>query len=90
LSFLTSVGIASQLDFTGIENKNIRVIGFIDAGGISEKVSSFEADDIRSSVGLQFSWITPIGPIGMHIAEPIIKKSDDKTKTFSFELGSTF
>jgi len=90
LSFLTSVGIASPLNISGIEGKNIKVIGFIDAGGISEKVSSFEADDIRSSVGLQFTWLTPIGPIGMHLAEPIIKKSDDKTKTFSFELGSSF
>ena len=90
LSFVSSVGLSSKLDFIGIENNNMRITGFVDAGTISETLSSFKVDDIRASVGTQFSWLTPIGPIGLNFAQPIIKKADDKTETFAFELGSTF
>jgi len=62
----------------------------LDAGTIAEKTSDFTLDDVRSSVGVQLSWLTPIGPIGIHLAKPIISKSTDTTESFSFELGSTF
>jgi len=89
-SFVTSLGVASGVEFLGIDNKNMRLIGFVDAGSVSNKVSEFETTDVRSSFGLQFSWLTPIGPIGLNFAQPLIKKSYDKTETFAFELGSTF
>jgi len=90
LSLITSIGLASSLDFLGIDNPNMKGILFSDAGTISEKLSEFKLDDLRSSVGLQFAWITPIGPLGFNFAQPTIKKDGDSTKTFSFELGSKF
>jgi len=90
LSLISSTGIASNLKFVGIDNPNMRIIGFIDAGTISEKISDFTLSDIRASAGIQLSWLTPIGPIGLHIAQPFIKKSGDATETLSFDLGATF
>ena len=90
VSLVSSVGVASNLDFIGIDNPNMRGILFTDAGTVSEKFSDFSISDIRSSVGVQFSWLTPIGPLGFNFATPIIKKTNDSTKTFSFELGSKF
>jgi len=78
------------VDRFGVDNENIRLIGFVDIGTISEKVSTFELSDFRSSVGIELSWLTPIGPIGVVFAKPIIQKSSDKTQTFAFELGSKF
>ena len=77
-------------DILGIDNENMRLIGFVDAGTLSEKVSNFNFNDLRSSIGIQLSWLTPIGPIGINLAQPIIKKSEDKTEVFAFELGAKF
>jgi len=90
LSLISSLGIATPTDIIGIDNQNMRLIGFIDAGAVSEKATSFDINDLRSSIGLQFSWLTPIGPIGLHVAKPIVKKSTDQTESLSFELGTTF
>ena len=89
-SIISSAGVATQGKTVGIDNDNIRLIAFLDAGAIAEKTSYFTLDDLRSSVGVQLSWLTPIGPIGIHLAKPIISKSTDTTQSFSFELGSTF
>jgi len=90
LSFISSLGVASNLKFVGIDNPNMRIIGFVDAGTISEKISNFTLSDFRASAGIQLSWLTPIGPIGLHIAQPFVKKSGDATETLSFDLGATF
>ena len=90
LSFVSSLGIASSLSFAGIDNKNMRISAFVDAGNISEKKSDFKIDELRASTGIQFTWLTPVGPIGLHYATPLLKKSNDKTKSLSFELGTSF
>ena len=90
VSIISSIGIASKVDILGIDNENMRLIGFVDAGTLSEKVSNFNFNDLRSSIGIQLSWLTPIGPIGINLAQPIIKKSEDKTEVFAFELGAKF
>jgi len=89
-SLISSAGISSTMDFLGVDNENMRIIGFLDAGTISEKISDITFDELRASVGVQFSWLTPIGPIGLNFAEPILKKSNDKTESFAFELGKSF
>ena len=90
ISLISSVALSSNLAFAGLDNPNMRVSGFIDGGFISEKISDFDANEIRASSGISFSWLTPIGPIGMHYAWPIIKKSGDTKESFAFELGTTF
>ena len=90
LSIVSSIGVASSLAFAGLDNNNMRLSVFVDAGTISEKKSNFKLNDFRASTGLQFSWLTPIGPIGLHYALPLIKKAGDKTTSLSFELGASF
>jgi len=82
--------LAAPGSLVGIDNENIRVIAFLDTGAISETFASFKPSDFRSSAGVQLSWLTPIGPIGLHLARPILKKDNDKTENISFELGATF
>ena len=90
LSFVSTVAIGSSLDFMGLDNPNMKGSVFIDAGTISDKYNDLGFSNIRSSTGVQFSWLTPIGPLGFNFATPIIQKSNDSKKTFSFELGSKF
>jgi len=90
VSVLGSVSVISTGDFVNMDNENIRLSGFLDAGGIYSKASDISFDDLRASSGLALTWLTPIGPIGLYAAKPLIKKSGDETKTFSFELGANF
>ncbi len=89
LSFLTSVSVISPIKFMD-DSKNMRISAFVNLGSISEKASGFDVDELRLSIGVAFSWLTPIGPLGFYAAQPLIKKSDDKTKTFDFTLGTSF
>ncbi|SMN14619.1 Outer membrane protein assembly factor YaeT precursor [uncultured Candidatus Thioglobus sp.] len=89
LSMLMGVSMISPLTFLN-DSKNMRAGVFIDAGGISEKASNFETNDFRASAGVAFSWLTPIGPLGIYFAKPFLKKAGDKTKTFEFTIGTSF
>jgi len=92
VSFVSGISLSSPIsNIANIDSRNIRISGFIDAGSLGNKFSQFEIfDELRASAGLQFTWISPIGPISIYGAQPIIKKTDDSTKNFSFELGSSF
>ena len=68
----------------------MRMSAFIDAGSVEEKASDISLDQVRVSTGVAFSWLTPIGPLGIYAATPLVKKSTDKTKTIEFTLGTSF
>lgn len=53
-------------------------------------VVSIESNVIRSSVGVAMDVLTPIGPLNFSFAQPVTKKSSDKTETFRFNIGTTF
>ncbi|BAS67891.1 outer membrane protein assembly factor BamA [Bathymodiolus septemdierum thioautotrophic gill symbiont] len=90
LSVLTGVSLISPLTFIK-DSKNMRMSAFIDVGAVSTKASSFNAgDEFRASVGAAFTWLTPVGPLGVYVAKPILKKTGDKTKTFEFTIGTSF
>jgi len=89
LSLLAGTSIISPMKFIN-DSKNMRMSAFIDAGSVEEKVSNISFDQIRMSTGVAFSWLTPIGPLGIYAAKPLIKKSEDQTKTIEFTLGTNF
>ncbi len=89
LSLLAGTSIISPMKFIS-NSKNMRMSAFIDAGSINEKVSSFDLDEVRMSTGLAFLWLTPVGPLGVYAAKPLLKKSNDKVKTVEFTLGTSF
>jgi len=90
LSYLTSTVIITPGKTFGIENENIRLGAFIDAGGIENKASNLDATNLRMSTGIGLTWLTPIGPIGVNAAKPILQKSGDSLETLSFALGMSF
>jgi outer membrane protein insertion porin family len=57
------------------DSSNMRISAFIDIGGISEEASSFKASNFRASTGVAFTWLTPIGPLGVYFAKPFLKKT---------------
>ena len=66
---------------------------FVDAGnvwGVDYSNTLDDSNEIRSSTGVGLEWFSPIGPFTFTFAQPISKKSTDKTQSFQFNIGTTF
>jgi len=66
---------------------------FLDFGNIWKVDYDSSIDDsnkIRSSVGVNTSWSSPVGPMSFVFSQNISKASTDVTETFNFKLGTTF
>ncbi|MFO7648246.1 outer membrane protein assembly factor BamA [Halomonas campaniensis] len=59
-------------------------------GATSNCSSGVDLGDLRYSVGIGLSWLTPVGPLTFSIAEPLNDESGDDTQFFQFSLGQTF
>ena len=46
--------------------------------------------NLRYSVGLEFEWLSPLGPLAFSIAKPLNVKPGDDTQFFQFTLGTSF
>ena len=65
---------------------------FFDIGnlwGVDDN-STGDSNKIRSSIGLGFSWISPLGPISITYAEPLSKANSDDIENFNFKIGTAF
>ena len=66
---------------------------FVDAGnvwGVDHNNANDASSKIRSSFGVAMDVLTPVGPMSFSLAQPITKKTSDKTESFRFNLGTTF
>ncbi|MBX9937462.1 MAG: outer membrane protein assembly factor BamA [Burkholderiaceae bacterium] len=77
--------------FPGAGNdRTLRLFTFADAGNVfgdSEKVAW---GDMRASVGLGLSWISPLGPLRLAFAHPVRKFAGDKIQKLQFQIGTSF
>lgn len=79
-----------------------RTLFFLDAGNVfTDKCLSstssrsyckegIELDEIRYSVGVGLSWLSPLGPLSFSFGKPLNKKSGDEEQNFQFSLGRSF
>jgi len=66
---------------------------FLDFGNLWKVDYDKQIDDsnkIRSSTGINASWLSPVGPMTFILAQNLSKASTDVTQTFRFRLGTTF
>ncbi|HAJ91736.1 MAG TPA: outer membrane protein assembly factor BamA [Gammaproteobacteria bacterium] len=68
----------------------VRLSAFFDIGNVFEDYNSFDAGDLRYSVGLAGLWVSPMGPISMSLGYPLNSESDDDTQIFQFTIGTFF
>ena len=84
----------------GVEDhKSVRTALFLDAGNVFAShclpsnnmcKEGFDPSELRYSLGLSWTWITPIAPLSFNIAKALNAKEGDKTDFFQFQLGTTF
>jgi outer membrane protein insertion porin family len=80
-----------QTPFPGAGNdRTLRMFAFIDAGNVFGEKEKYAFKDVRASAGVGLSWISPVGPLRLAIANPIRKQPGDKIQKLQFQIGSTF
>lgn len=76
-----------------------RSLVYLDAGNVystdcySTQVNcsnDVDLGELRYSVGMGVSWLTPIGPLSVSLGMPLNDKENDDTEVFQFALGQTF
>ena len=75
----------------GLDNLDVGI--FFDAAniwGIDYNSSLDDKSTIRTSTGVAFNLMTPLGPLSFSFANALTKASSDKTETFRFRLGTQF
>lgn len=72
------------------ESANTRLSAFYDFGTVFENADAYDADELRTSVGVSFNWRSPIGPLSFSYAEALNPQDGDETETFQFTIGTLF
>ncbi len=70
-----------------VDNNNVRWSIFFDAGNVTEKVKKPDFGDMKYSAGINFVWISPLGPLSFSYAKPFKVKDDDREQKFQFSIG---
>ena len=71
-------------------DRSLRMSAFLDSGYVWGENQPVHLADMRASVGIGVSWISPIGPLKFSIAKPIRTRPGDQTQTFQFTVGTAF
>ena len=75
------------------DSQNTNFSLFFDAAniwGVDYNSTLGNSSKIRSSVGINVDFFTPIGPLTFSLSESLTKDTHDITESFRFNLGTTF
>ena len=81
--------------------ESVRLAAFADAGNVflTEDAdppttgccgNGFDAGDLRYSVGVGATWLSPFGALTVAVAQPLNDEPDDDTQLFQFQFGQSF
>jgi len=86
------LGLPQELGITGRAFSDFGSLFGIDTKGLQNSTGDVIADPtaIRVSAGFGVSWASPLGPIKLDLAVPIVKEQFDKREFFRVNFGSRF
>ncbi|MCS4510823.1 outer membrane protein assembly factor BamA [Xylophilus ampelinus] len=77
--------------FPGAGNdRTLRVFGFVDVGNVFGEDDPIRFSEMRASVGVGLSWISPVGPLRLAFANPVRKRPGDRIQKLQFQIGTSF
>lgn len=71
-----------------IDEANLRGAVFWDSGYVFNEAEDFDFQEMRASLGIGISWLSPLGGVSMSLSLPINDHETDKTESYQFNLGS--
>ncbi len=77
--------------FPGAGNdRTLRLFAFADAGRAFGEHEKVDLSQLRSSIGVGLSWISPMGPLRFSYAMPMRRQVTDKIQRLQFQIGTSF
>ena len=77
--------------FPGAGNdRTLRVFTFADIGNVYGDNERVRLSEMRASVGVGLSWISPLGPLRLAYAKPVRKFAGDRIQELQFQIGTSF
>jgi outer membrane protein insertion porin family len=76
--------------------EELRIFGraFVEAGSLVDPDVSgptvFDSNALRASAGGGLSWLSPLGPISIDLAQAFLKEDEDETELFRISFGTRF
>lgn len=71
-------------------DRSFRAFTFLDAGNVYQTNEKIALGDLRYSVGLGISWISPVGPLKFSYGIPLNKQENDDVQKVQFTIGTGF
>lgn len=78
-----------QIPFPGAD-KSLRWFTFFDVGNVFDEGQKVRVQDLRTSIGMGISWISPMGPLKLSFGKPLNAKPEDRRQGFQFTMGTGF
>ena len=72
------------------DSPNTRLSVFYDFGTVFADEDTFEASELRTSLGASYNWRSPIGPLSFSYAQALNDEPGDDTQKFQFTIGTLF
>jgi outer membrane protein insertion porin family len=80
-----------QAPFPGAGNdRTLRMYGFVDTGNVFGADQPIDFGEFRASTGVGISWISPMGPLRLAFAKPLLSKDGDRIQSIQFQIGTSF
>lgn len=69
---------------------SVRLSGFLDFGQVFDEDTGYSLGQLRYSVGVGATWLSPFGALTVSAAYPLNSKSGDEVENFQFNFGQSF
>ena len=81
-----------ELSLPLVPKAKMRIVTFVDWGIISDSYTATLRTNTtaRGGYGLGLEWFSPVGPIQLMFANPLLEEPGDKTSSFEFTMGQRF
>ena len=92
-NYSATVNLEANLPNLLPDNFKTELGAFVDFGnlwGVDYSGAVEDSNKIRSSAGINASWLSPVGPMSFTFSQNLMKGSTDETESFNFRLGTTF
>lgn len=74
----------------GSKEKSVRLSTFLDAGAVGGPTDLQGSMGVRTSAGLAFTWLSPMGPLKFSYGMALNRQPLDRLQKLQFTLGSMF